>query len=131
MAAAARLKVITWPDASIVVRPLARWSMTLRLKASRSAIFSDAASTATSAQRRFSASWPARNATARKANTLMPTVTHATSTRGSTTGARPSAGGGTEYWKTTMATKQRLASPAIRRLPRRYWTPAAATMGSA
>ncbi len=105
--------------------------MTLRLNASRSAIFSEAASTATSAQRRFSASCPARKATARNANTLMPTVAQATSTRGNTGGSRPSTDGGAAYWKTTMATTQTLASAATRRLPRRYWTPAAATIGRA
>ena len=90
--------------------------MTLRLKASRSAIFSDAASTITSARRRFSASWPARNATAKNAKTLMPTVIQATSAGGSSALSPP---GGTDRVLADhdAATRQALASAAIRTLP--------------
>ena len=91
--------------------------MTLRLKASRSAIFSDAASTITSARRRFSASCPARNATAKKANTLMPTVMRATSAGGSGAPSGPSSEPAAVYCATTMAIRQALANAAMRRLP--------------
>ena len=101
----------------MVIRPLARWSMTLRLNASRSAIFSDAASTMTSARRRFSASWPARNATAKKAKTLAPTVMRATSAGGTGAPSGPSSEPVAVYCATTMAIRQKLANAAMRRLP--------------
>ena len=91
--------------------------MTVRLKASRSAIFSEAASTITSARRRFSASCPARNATAKNANTLMPTVMRATSAAGSNPPSTPRSTGSRLYWATTMAMRHALANAATRRLP--------------